>query len=1142
LIDDLQLEVIDHRNLSVTAFETSAAPPDRRRIVRFNMRGNGTNASTSLTAFESTHSFSHHPPVPLDIKIMAQARKLRLADPPDDSGNLPIEILIGGDYYWKIVKDAAPIRLSPSVVLLPSKLGWILSGNRSAIMARSIMVNYVELGQSTFTSDDDVRRFWDLETLGITDKQDKFMSARDTALLREFHASYALEDQRRVVSLPRKGNITLPSNHHNAERLFHRLEQRLEGNAALRQVYHAHMLDYIKKEQVEIAPPAEGTAEEFYLPHHAVKKEKRGETKWRIVFDGSSHENHSPSLNDALEMGPNLLPEILATLLRFRLYPVGIIGDIGQAFLQLSLHKGDRDLTRFFWYRVIKDEDGTYDTTREIITYRFTRLPFGLTCSPFLLSATIRELADMYAAEFPTAAALVDNSTFMDDFAAGSKDDDCVTNLYYELSHLMSQIRLPMAKWATNSRRLKEVWRTEGVDFKEVTQTLGIDWDTKTDTFLMDPRDVIGESVEGPTTKRQLLQTTAKFYDPLGLLSPVSVVGKLLFQDTWCRGLSWDEILPCDLGAPWNAWVSTLQHLKYLRVPRWVGIVDTSHCQIHVFCDASERAYGAAVYIRSCMVEHDVVRLACSKNRLAPVKRVTLPRLELLAALVGARLLHYFCQATSLDIAAATLWTDSTVALGWIRQDPNRWKTFVCNRVTEIQSYTTPSQWRHCPGRDNPADLLSRGVNAEQLKNLDLWWHGPPWLADPPQLWPPNTPPVDVLPEVKGPTNHTLSVEVPRRLLDPTRYSSYWKLLRVTAWVLRFWENALRRDRRSGNLTASELEAARSYWVQAAQGESFAAELKALQENLPLPERSKIARFNPFLDEGLIRLGGRLQFATLPREQRHPLLLDGQHHFTRLLILQTHIRLHHLGVRIILAELREEFWILRARQAIKRVLYSCLPCRIAKGLPGGEIEAPLPADRVTPLRPFAVTGIDYAGPLFVKVGHTLKKGYIALFTCATTRAVHLELCLDLSTDKFLLALQRFTGRRGLPNTVYTDNAQTFHAANRELKELCTALSAARTHQYFAERGIRWRFITPRAAWWGGWWERMVATTKRCLRKVLGRSQVDTEGLQTILVEIEAAIHSRPITQDHENETLTPAHFLTGGRLTTIPHCQNRKPY
>jgi hypothetical protein len=432
VIDDLQLEVIEQRDLSGTAFETNPTASGRR-FVRFHMRGTRTNASTLLTAFESTHAFSHHPAVARDIKALARTCKLRLADPPGDSENLPIEILIGGDHYWEIVKDTSPIRLSPSFVLLPSKLGWILSGNRSAVTTSTITVNYVNLGQSSFASDDVVRRFWDLETLGITEKQDKSMNARDTALLQEFHASYSLEDQRRVVSLPRKGNITLPSNRHNAEILFHRLEQRLEGNVALRHVYHDNMLDYIKKVQVEIPHTEEGTADQFYLPHHTVKKEKRGEAKWRIVFDGSCHEEHAPSLKDALEMGPNLLPEILKTLLRFRLYPVGIIGDIGQAFLQLSLHKRDRDLTRFHYYRVIKDEDGNNDTTREIITYRFTRLPFDLTCSPFLLSAPIRGLADMYKVEFTTAAALIDNSTFMDDFAAGAENDDCVINLYYEL-------------------------------------------------------------------------------------------------------------------------------------------------------------------------------------------------------------------------------------------------------------------------------------------------------------------------------------------------------------------------------------------------------------------------------------------------------------------------------------------------------------------------------------------------------------------------------------------------------------------------------------------------------------------------------------------------------------------------------------
>ena len=342
-------------------------------------------------------------------------------------------------------------------------------------------------------------------------------------------------------------------------------------------------------------------------------------------------------------MCPNSIPEILATLLQFRLHPVGIIGDIGKAFLQFSRHRRDRDLTRFFWYRIIKDEEGNYDTTREVIAYRYTRLLFDLTCRTFLLSATIRELAGKYNAEFPNAAALVDNCSFMEDFAAGAENDDRVTSLYYELVNLMNQIRLPMTKWATNSEHLKEVWRTKGVEFKEVRLTLGIDWDTKSDTFLMDHRDVIGEYVEGPTTKRQVLQATDRFYDPLGLLAPVSVVRQLLFQGIWYRELAWEELLPSDLGAIWNIWVTAMPPLAQLRVPRWLGTVDSNRPKVHVFCDASERDYTAALYVRSCMVDRNVVRLVCSKNRLAPVK-ITLPRLELLAPLVGARLLYYFAK------------------------------------------------------------------------------------------------------------------------------------------------------------------------------------------------------------------------------------------------------------------------------------------------------------------------------------------------------------------------------------------------------------------------------------------------------------------------------------------------------------------
>ncbi|XP_071041441.1 uncharacterized protein [Parasteatoda tepidariorum] len=245
------------------------------------------------------------------------------------------------------------------------------------------------------------------------------------------------------------------------------------------------------------------------------------------------------------------------------------------------------------------------------------------------------------------------------------------------------------------------------------------------------------------------------------------------------------------------------------------------------------------------------------------------------------------------------------------------------------------------------------------------------------------------------------------------------------------------------------------------------------------------------------------------------------------------------GVRIILSELRSTFWILRGRQAIKQVIHKCLPCKLSKAKYGKQIEAPLPPERVVPSAPFTTTGIDFAGPVNIRCLKSRDTAYITLFTCATTRALHIELVSDLTTDKFLLALQRFVGRRGLPHTIYTDNATTFHAANKDLILLWQVLSSAKTQQYYAQNGITWKFIAPRAAWWGGWWERLIGVVKRCLRKVLGRALLDEEGLSTALIGIEAALNSRPLIYEDDSSTaLTPSHFLTGRKLTAIPSSPN----
>jgi hypothetical protein len=392
----------------------------------------------SITAYESTHALSAQPSVPQNVKTFASTLKLQLADPKTHSHeDIPIEVLIGGDHYWKLVNDSLLIRISTSAALVPTMLSWILSGNRSGTYVNSAVVNFVNSDQSFTLSDDDLRCFWDLETIGISANHNRTLSTKDSKLLEEFQASFRVEGQRRVVSLPKKQDTALPSNRLNAEKQLNNLTKRLENNETLRQMYHDQMLNYITRGQVEATPAEDSTPMVFYFPHQTVKKEKHRKTKWRLVFDASSHETNAPSLKGILEMGPNLLPEIFAILLRFRMHFAAIISDITQAFLQLSLDVKDRDLTRFFWYRITQDSDEHCRMTDEIMTYCFTRLPFGLTCSPFLLSAALREHAERHKSTFPTAAPLVDSNTFMDDFAAGAENDNSAITIYYELTALM---------------------------------------------------------------------------------------------------------------------------------------------------------------------------------------------------------------------------------------------------------------------------------------------------------------------------------------------------------------------------------------------------------------------------------------------------------------------------------------------------------------------------------------------------------------------------------------------------------------------------------------------------------------------------------------------------------------------------------
>ena len=451
-------------------------------------------------------------------------------------------------------------------------------------------------------------------------------------------------------------------------------------------------------------------------------------------------------------------------------------------------------------------------------------------------------------------------------------------------------------------------------------------------------------------------------------------------------------------------------------------------------------------------------------------------------------------------------WTDSTNALHWIIRTNKEWKTFVENRVKEIRSCVPPSSWNHCPGTENPADIASRGTHASKLSESPVWFRGPEWLQTREDMWPSHKnetePPAECLQEIKSSTltNLTAIEASAAAIIDCNKYSSLQRLLRVTAYVKRFVHNISRKERITGPLSTNEIQEAEILWIKEMQGH--------LQED----ELEK--QLGLFKDEkGIIRCRGRLGNSQASYDTKFPALLSRNHHVTSLIIRYCHERVMHNGLKETLTEVRSRYWIPKGRQTVKKELFGCNICRRFQGRSYPVPESPdLPEFRVRDVHAFSCVGVDFAGPLFIKSNvkddSEMTKVYIALFTCATSRAVHLELVSSLDAPTFLLCLRRFTGRRGLPKLIVSDNAKTFQASEKTLVSL---FELEDVQEHLSSKGIRWQFNLAKAPWWGGFFERLVKQVKSCLKKTLGRSKLSFDELTTILVEVEAVLNSRPLT-------------------------------
>ena len=1124
----------------------------------------------------------------LESSLKERLQEYPLGDPSCITGeSLPIDILVGVDNFWKIVTDQI-IRLTSGLIVMSSKFGYILSGEISvpgrsvtsgAYIAHTLLspcatvqelhapdtwYQYAHtLCSTSLPTDSDMdevmcqlEKFWDLDTLGI--KPDREISP----VLEEFSHTLTQDPEsgRYTCSLPRKRNIVnLPSNYTSCLRRLDSLQAKMKrpGNKDFARKYSAVINDQIEKGIIEKVEMSDSHREkllkypslccgEFYIPHHGVLTK----VKLRVVYDGSAKAYKGAlELNGCLFVGPSLVNLLAEVSLSFRLHTIALIADIERAFLNIGVVESDRDLLRFLWY----NEEGKLET------YRFTRVPFGTGPSPFLLNATLKHHF-MEVVKDPELLALILRSIYVDDILAGGETPERVLELKSELENILGKAAMNLHGFDSNSLEVRQSLGVENTEDEK--KVLGIMWNRRSDTLGLN-LEKLCDNVNRGSTKRELLRATAQMFDPHGLYSPVVLVPKLLFQKLCSRKykLGWDDPLPEDVDRVWREWLDQIPFLEGVRVQRHVLLPEYDRLELHGFSDASQSAYAATVYIKSSRGSKSACHLIMCKSRVAPQKDFTIPRLELMGAVLLARLMATVVAFLKhLKFEAIVYYTDSMNVLHWIRTEHRLWSVFVACRIKEINSLSNFTDWNYVPTDKNPADPPTRGLKVCDLSENKLWFHGPDFLVEGHTLPEVDSshPPPACLQERKK----MVMVAMPVRtgvgtVIKCEDFSTAHKLFsRTVCWLRVIYWLAKKHLKNAGDrfdFSRPELYSqARLLWLKYVQAEHYSVEIKFCQ-NMTSPRipvgmkvpSSILKQLDLSLDQnGLLHVGTRLKHAPIPEAAKSPILLPSDSYLSKLFIKDTHQRLMHSGVRQVMDSIRGWSWIPQCRRTISKILRACVNCRKfqADFYPAPD-PPPLPDFRVQKVDAWETIGVDHCGPFLAypkPVFSTAKRGkpvkvYVLIFTCAVTRGVNLELVEDMSVESFMLGFRRFVSSHGLPSYILSDNGSTFVCAG---KELTAILNDPKFQRYMGSRNIKWEHYLEYAPWWGGWIERLNRIFKSSLRKVLGGACVAMWEFYTFLKECEAVMNSRPLTYVYddvqEGQAITPSMLWCGKDLTQLP--------